>query len=177
MKQRKLLKVKHFRQTPGLCGPASLKITFSFFGKNYSEKKLAQLTGATIKKGVEPDDLIKAGRRLGFKTYAKEFGKISDLDYFINKRQLPVIVGWFSKDEGHYSVAIGLDKKFIYLADPEKGGLRKITKERFKKIWFDFKGEIINSKSDLILRWFLVISPWTLKQCLEKEIRKTKNIE
>jgi hypothetical protein len=44
----------------------------------------------------------------------------------------------------------GLDDEHIYLQDPETGGERKIGREDFLKVWFDFAGRAcINSRSVL----------------------------
>ena len=42
--------------------------------------------------------------------------------------------------DGHYSVVCGLDDKNIYLQDPEIGSMRKLDREDFMTVWFDFTG-------------------------------------
>ena len=44
-----------------------------------------------------------------------------------------------------------------YLQDPEIGGLRKIKKEDFLTVWFDYEGNYMKSKEDLILREIVCI--------------------
>ncbi|MCX6765192.1 MAG: hypothetical protein NT148_01485, partial [Candidatus Nealsonbacteria bacterium] len=58
--------------------------------------------------------------------------------------------------DGHYSVVIGLDDKFIYLQDPEIGRMRKIKRYDFMRVWFDFKGDYIKP-NELIIRQIIVI--------------------
>lgn len=75
---------------------------------------------------------------------------------------MPIIVDWFTRGradyndsqvpDGHYSVVVGLDDTHIYLQDPEIGGLRKIQRDDFMKVWFDFRGEKITSWKELIVR-------------------------
>jgi len=75
-------------------------------------------------------------------------------------------VDWFSRGrndypdsevaDGHYSVAIGLNDKFIYLNDPEIGRIRKIKREDFMIVWFDFPGNVIKP-SKIILRRIIAI--------------------
>lgn len=79
---------------------------------------------------------------------------------------MPVIVNWFTGGrldysesevaDGHYSVVAGLDEKHIYLQDPEIGKIRKIKRDDFMKVWFDFKGEYIKP-NELIIRQIIVI--------------------
>ena len=58
--------------------------------------------------------------------------------------------------DGHYSVVVGLDDNFIYLQDPETGGLREISRDDFVKVWFDFSGEYIKA-DELIVRQLIAI--------------------
>ena len=79
---------------------------------------------------------------------------------------MPVIVDWFTRGrcdygesevaDGHYSVVIGLDDEYIYLQDPEIGGERKIKRNDFMKVWFDFAGEYIDP-NELIIRQIIAI--------------------
>jgi len=83
------------------------------------------------------------------------------------KRGVPVIVDWFTPGrldapasempDGHSSVVMGLDKKNIYLQDPEIGAMRTIKREDFLRVWFDFKGEKIISWKDMIIRQLIAI--------------------
>jgi len=152
-----MLKVKPFRQKTGFCGPASLKMVLDYFGVKKSERDLAKLTGCTKTKGVEAKNLLKAAEKLGFKGFIKDFSKIKDIKKYILKKKIPVIVDWFSEDEGHYSVVAGIDNKNIYLQDPELGKVRKLKIHDFKRIWFDFPGRFLRSKNDIIIRRLIVI--------------------
>ena len=134
-----MLKLKPFRQTPGLCGPASLKIILDYYGFKISEAKLAKISGAKKEKGINPEGLKKALKFLGLSGFWKENGEIEDLKYFL-KLNLPLIVNWFSQSEGHYSVVIGFEKEKIILMDPEIAGVKKIPIKEFKKIWWNFEG-------------------------------------
>jgi len=152
----KLLKLKSFRQSPGLCGPASLKIVLEYYGIEKSEQELTKMCGATAKNGVEAEPIIAVAKKLGLKGFIKDHSNLNDLAKYLAKK-IPIIVDWFSTDDGHYSVVVGLEKKFIYLEDPELGGLNKIKIDVFYRNWFDFKGNFINKPSDLIIRRILVI--------------------
>lgn len=152
-----MLKIKSFRQKKGFCGPASLKIVLDYFGVRKSEKELAELSGCAKSKGVGAENLLKTAKKLGFKGFIKDFSEISDIKKYVLKKKIPVIVDWFSQDEGHYSVVVGINKKNIYLQDPELGKIRKLEIEKFKRIWFDFPGNFLKSKTEIIIRRMLVI--------------------
>lgn len=152
-----MIKIKSFRQTPGYCGPASLKMVLGYYGVNKSESVLAKLSGASRSRGVEAKGLLRATAKLGFKGELKDYAGFGDIKRYL-KQNIPVIVDWFSQDDGHYSVAVGLDKRFIYLQDPEIGKIRKLKLEVFKRVWFDFPGELLRSQRDINIRRLIVIT-------------------
>src|SRR3989344_6607043 len=130
-----------------MCGPASLKIVLEYYGLSKSEDELAQL--CKFKKGLGVDDrgIKSVAERLGFKAKIKNNSSFKDIEKWL-KKGVPVIVNWFTRGrndypesetaDGHYSVVCGLDDKFIYLQDPEIGKIRKIKRDDFMKVWFDF---------------------------------------
>jgi len=153
-----ILKVKPFKETKsGFCGPASLKMVLDYFGLKKSERELAKLSGTTKEKGVETKELLRTAKKLGFKGFIKDFSQISDIKKYVLQKKIPVIVDWFSRDEGHSSVVVGINNKNIYLQDPELGKLRKLNLETFKRVWFDFPGRFLRSKKDIIIRRMLVL--------------------
>lgn len=164
-----LLNVKSFQETlnAGMCGPASLKMVLEYLGLSKTEKELAELCKVDVNLGTS-DALIKnAAETLGFAVEIKNNSSFDDVQKWIN-RGLPVIVDWFTRGvsnsdsavcDGHYSVVVGLDDEYIYLQDPEIGGLRKIERNDFLRVWFDFKGLYINEWGDMIIRQIIVIYP------------------
>ncbi len=159
-----MLKLKPFRETPGLCGPASLKMVMDYYGVSVSEAEIAKIAGATKEKGTSINGLIKAAKHFGFRAFFKKNSSLDDLNYFM-KRKIPVIVDWFFEDDGHYSVVVDVDKDNVILMDPALRKLliyirrRKFSKETFLRIWFDFPGKIIEKPKDLVLRLMLVATP------------------
>jgi len=151
-----MLIVKAIRQKPGLCGVASLKMVLDYFGDVISENVLCQLAQASPRQGTSAQKIKKAAQRLGFFVEIKDGSNLDDIKYWLDKK-IPVIVDWFSGDEGHYSVAVGLDKKHIYLQDPEIAGLRKMKLADFKRVWFDFESDFMKTNKDLILRRLIVL--------------------
>jgi ABC-type bacteriocin/lantibiotic exporter with double-glycine peptidase domain len=153
-----MIGLKPFLQSPGLCGPASLKIVFNYYGVEASEKEIAKIAGSLKEKGTGLIGLIKAAKSFGFETMIKDNSSLFDLKKYLDKR-VPVIVDWFLEDDGHYAVVSGLNEKEIILMDPAIGKERKIPLAKFYRLWFDFPGEYIKTSKDLILRRTLIVKP------------------
>jgi len=164
---KKMLKVEPFQETlnSGMCGPASLKIVLTYYGVEKSEKDLAKLCGTKKDLGTDDQGIRKAAEFLGFKVKIKNDSNFKDIEKWLDKK-VPVIVNWFTRGrtdytnedvaDGHYSVVKGLDDNYIYLQDPETGGARKLEKEDFMTVWFDFTGKYIDPK-ELIIRQIIAI--------------------
>lgn len=152
-----MLYVKPFRQRTGYCGPAALKMVLGFFGVKKSETALAKMTNCKRSEGIEAEEIVKAVKKMGFKGFYKDFSTFGDLKKYVLKKKIPVIVEWFSDDDGHYSVAVDIDKENIYLQDPQIGYLRAVKLKTFKTIWFSFPGDFIESKDDMTIRRMIVI--------------------
>lgn len=162
-----LLPVKPFQETlhQSMCGPVSLKMVFDYYGIEKSEQEIAQLCGTTLDLGTDDRSIKKAAESLGFQVEVKNESSFDNIKHWLDKK-VPVIVNWFTRrridypeedvPDGHYSVVVGLDDGFIYLQDPEIGKLRKIERNDFMKVWFDFKGETIKP-NELILRQLIAI--------------------
>ena len=153
-----MIQIKPFRQSAGLCGPASLKIVLEYFGIKKSEKELAKLSNAHPHTGTTAQNLVKAAKKLGFKASYKDFSSLAEIKKYLDKK-IPVIVDWFSHDDGHYSVVAEMDTKFIHLQDPELGKINKIDLVTFQRVWFDFEGEKLNKKQNIFIRRLIVIYP------------------
>ncbi|MBT4805579.1 hypothetical protein HON71_05390 [Candidatus Woesearchaeota archaeon] len=146
-----MIKLKPFKQSKGYCGPASLKMVLSAYGITKSEKYLAKATKSSRTEGCWEKDMIKASEEFGLKGYVKQKSTITELKRLV-KKNIPVIVDWFSPEEaGHYSVVVGFKNDEILLADPHFGKIRKHKLEWFKERWFD----IVDDK--LIIREIIVI--------------------
>lgn len=150
------IKVKHYKETPDFCGPASLKILLSHYGLEISEKELIRLTEATSRYGTEHEDLVRAARKLGFSVHTKERSTLSDLESTM-KKGVPAIIGWFSGDEDHYSVAIGMTGQDVVMADGQwRSPVSKVSRAKFKKLWFDFVGK---DNEKICWGWMMTVEP------------------
>jgi ABC-type bacteriocin/lantibiotic exporter with double-glycine peptidase domain len=164
------LNVKPFQETlyAGMCGPASLKMVFEYWGIDKSEQQLADLCNTQPDLGTSDQDLKRVAESFGLKVEIKNLSTFEDILYWLDKK-VPVIVDWFTRgrpdysdsevSDGHYSVVVGLDTEYIYLQDPEIGALRKLKRVDFLKVWFDFKGETMQSSNDMIIRQLIAIYP------------------
>ena len=153
-----MLPVKPYLQSAGLCGPASLKMVLEYFGIDKSEKELAKLSKANPSKGTTAQNLVTAAKKLGFKAFYKDFSSITEIKKYIDKK-IPVIVDWFSGDDGHYSVVADIDAKFIYLQDPDLNRINKIDLATFQRVWFDFEVPMLRKPKDVFIRRLIVAQP------------------
>ncbi len=153
------LLVKPYREkNAGYCGPATLKMVLEYYNTYKSEEELAHLTKTTQEKGMKIENAVEGLKKLGFDTQIKDFADFNDIRSYINNN-IPVVVDWFSTDDGHFSVVIDIDDKNIYLQDPELGNLRTMNLTTFYRVWFDFQNEFITSKTDMIIRRIIIIRP------------------
>lgn len=162
--ENKPLRMIPFMQSPGLCGPASLKIALSYFGKDFSEAELAKLAGASADYGTDHEPMIGALNAVGATVFEKTGGTIDELRYFIQKERLPVIVGWWScrganpdfqsmEDEGHFSVIYHISDQYVYLMDPAVDVcLSRLKIKKFLSLWFDTD----TPENRRVDRWYIV---------------------
>ena len=144
-------------QTPGFCGPAALRAVLAFYGRDVSEDKLAQLAKSNRKDGTEPEGLVRAAKALGFQAQAKEDASVADLQSWLD-HGIPVIVDWFSTDEGHYSVLTAIRDGKVFMKDPELGSEREMELDKFERVWFDFEGDT-DKHEGLVQRQMIVVYP------------------
>jgi hypothetical protein len=86
----------------------------------------------------------------------RDYSEIKDIVGWISM-DVPVIVDYFSVDDGHYAVAVGVKENRIRLQDPQIGSQVDMKIADFRRIWFDFPGKYLRSKKDLIIRRLIAI--------------------
>lgn len=162
------LNVKPFQETlnASMCGPASLKMVFEYYGIIKTEEELAKLCNVNQELGTDDKTMKKVAESLGFKVEIKNFSSFEDIKEWLDKN-VPLIVDWFSpgrmdkKEEempdGHSSIVVGLDNEYIYLQDPETGGVRKLRREDFYRVWFDFRKNYITNWEEMVIRQIIAI--------------------
>lgn len=148
---KKHLPIKPHTQKPSYCGPACLKMLFAFHGLHETEKKIGEIAGTTFELGTPLAGMKQAAEHFGFTFRHKDLSNFSDIKRLLEKNIAP-IVAWFLETEGHYSVVVGLDEKFIYLQDPYIGKKRRLDRVTFYRVWFDFTGDFIKDPKKIYLR-------------------------
>ena len=151
-----MIKLKPFKQSYGFCGPACFKMIMDYYGEKHSEMYWRKLTAMEIKngkvnreQGCSDDKFVEQAKRIGFKGFCKDHSSIKEIKKFVNKK-IPVIVTWFSPEEGsHFSVVVGFEKNKILLADPHFGKVTKRTIEDFEGRWFDHMPYPIKKVEDI----------------------------
>lgn len=169
MADREYLNLEPFQETLhcGMCGAASLLIVLKYYGIEKSEQELAMMLVIDNELGTDSASIKKVAESFGLKVEIENECTFEDIEKWLD-RKIPVIVDWFSRGrcdysesevaDGHFSVVAGLDGRYIYLQDPEIGKLRKIVREDFLRVWFDFEGELIETEG-LIIRQVIAIYP------------------
>ncbi len=143
-----------FRQSEGMCGPASLKILLSHYGKDFTEEELTGLCDSTIEEGTTHQGLHDALINMGLHPLEKETATIQELRELIDE-EIPVIVGWRKNDEDHYSVVYALDDTHISMMDPEEESCNvTMPVSTFESSWHDHDKEAQRET----YHWFIAIS-------------------
>lgn len=142
-------------------------MVLAYHGIDKSEKELADSVGVTKELGTDDVALKRVLESFGLKATIQYDSNFTDIQNWLAKDVL-VIVDWFTRGrsdytdadvpDGHYSIVVGLDEDYIYLQDPEIGGLRKLKRDDFMKVWFDFRGEKITSWDDMIVRQSIAVT-------------------
>ncbi len=147
------LKIPFYRQYDEFtCGPAVLKMFFSFFGKFKKLDSLAK-TLHTDKNGTHHSSLIGEATKEDFFCYVNNSSTIHEVRHFINLG-LPVIVNYNepSTNDGHYAVVVGYDRNKIIMNDPWNGKNFKMPENEFILRWHDCLNRHTCKK------WIMVIS-------------------
>ena len=132
-------------------------MVLEYYGISKTEQELIKLTGSTAEIGVSANKLIKTVKRFGLDGFIKDKARIADIKDYVLHKKVPVIVDWFAEDDGHYSVVVDIDQENIYLLDPSYGHIRAMRLDKFYRVWFDFPGNFLKSKNDLIIRRMIVV--------------------
>ncbi|MDI6737531.1 MAG: cysteine peptidase family C39 domain-containing protein [Nanoarchaeota archaeon] len=152
-----MLKIKPFKSSPMHCGSGVFKMFLGYYGIERTEKQLAKELKWNPADGIHSEDIVKAAKKYGLEGFIKDNSSLNDIRHYVLEKKMPVIVEWFLEDEAHFSVAVGIDRENIYLADPFIGKIRKLPLGHFDRVWFGFEGACMKSKDDLFLRRIVVL--------------------
>lgn len=134
------------------CGAAALLGVLQYFHLYEDpESSLFASLKTTPKDGTAPEDILRVARDLGLTADMKENSTLADLKDSL-KRGEPVILdiqAWAGEvpaswkdvwEEGHYVVAIGMDKHYVYFMDPVVGtAYTFLTPNDLMDRWHDYE--------------------------------------
>jgi uncharacterized protein YvpB len=164
------MKVPLFKQTPNSCGITSLRMVFSYFGKDVSDKEIIKGVGGLKKYGVRTVQLADYARSKGFKAVTYSFNRkladsktviknpeVKDITTFLNKK-IPVIInirysllhGTRMTKAGHYIVITAFKNNFFTYNDPDDGKEHRIDPEKLRLAWF---ANVFDSSAYLLAIW------------------------
>lgn len=157
------VQVTHFSQSHSMCGPASLKIALSAFGKEVTEEACSKLAEANTEHGTEHEGMVAAAKGMGATVVEGENASLSIIERFVKEEKVPVIIGWFDKDGDHYSVVIDITDTHVVLSDPSwdtperyiDRTLFENPESEFLSVWFDFVGK---ESARVSRRWYMAIT-------------------
>jgi len=168
MKRFRLLKQTR-QATEYSCGASALQSVLSYWGKDVDEEDLMKILGTNPEVGTYPDDIVRAARSLGFEAEVKENLTVADVEA-ATTQGIPVIVlgqawrsqkdsGMFPADawaDGHYFVAIAVDKDYVYVEDPYlRMGKGFMPRDFFEAIWHNVMGGDLNKPKQMHLGIFI----------------------
>ena len=153
-----MLHIKPIKQNTGYtCGPTCIAMLAKFYGVRVSWAKVMR-SCKIDRNGMSNDDLVRALRKLNFSVSKKSRNTWKDLRKNYHDR-IPVVVAWMLHGYiGHFSIVVEVGKNHLVLADPDTGKHRRMPKEIFMRLWFDYDDIFFPKRAKKIhLRWGAVI--------------------
>lgn len=118
---------KHYKQHDAMdCGPTSLRMIASYYGREYSLESLRESCFIT-KGGVNLQGISTAAEKIGFRT----LGVKVPLKKLVNHSPFPCILHW---NQNHFVVLYKVKNGRYYIADPASG-LHVIDEVSLSKNW------------------------------------------
>lgn len=137
--------VQHERQGWNNCGPTTLKMYLSYYGRSDTQQEIATFTKPDPDdKNVSPHELTTYAGNIGMRALVRENGTLERLKLLLSNG-LPVMIetgfvtpsgkeGWM----GHYKLLIGYDDSQFIFMDSYNGPDQKITYEAMDADWRAF---------------------------------------
>lgn len=149
------------------CGPAVIKMVLAYYGIEASEDEIAKRCNHTFELGCTNMDMKHAFESYGLNVSIYHYSTMEALEHCV-KHKIPVIVDWLTPGvsrnkwempNGHSSIVVGMDKEYIHILDPEDAEVRKIYKQDFLRVWFDWYQEPTITPDNLIVRLAMIAKP------------------
>ena len=133
-------------QTKEGCGSAAISMVMQYWAKQAGQPASAQMDAAKIQgmlyssrqKGVPASAMERYFQEQGYRTFAFR-GEWRDLQHHLEQGRPLIVCLKASGERGplHYSVVVGLDegREFIFLNDPARGKMLRISREGFQTEW------------------------------------------
>jgi len=135
------------------CGAKAIEAVLAHYGKDVDEQTIMKTAGTTSRYGTSVQGIERALKKFGLKYVARKM-TVADVKKYVNGGT-PVILllqawpeephkkidwkNWWS--DGHYSVAIGYDKKRMYFEDPMSEMRTYLTFSEMEDRWHDMIGK------------------------------------
>lgn len=136
----------HRQHHPWTCGPAAMKIVTDYLRYPVSESYLAKISKTSKKTGTDPENIVKAARRLGFSANDQRFLTPRKVKKLISQG-IPIIANYQYEPEfgeGHYAVIIGYSDDSYILSDPASNNGYEVVKIKdFHNQWHELEDETI----------------------------------
>ncbi|MCL6511313.1 MAG: C39 family peptidase [Anaerolineae bacterium] len=132
--------IRHEQQTWNNCGPATISMLLSRFGRAETQREAAAfLKPYRDDKNVSPDELVDYARSFGFEGRVIAGGDLNMIRTFV-ANGLPVIVEtWFipepNDEMGHYQLVIGYDEDELIFYDSYQGPNVREAVAQFEPLW------------------------------------------
>jgi tetratricopeptide (TPR) repeat protein len=135
--------VRHEFQRWNNCGPTTLEMYLTYYGRNDTQAQVASFTKPNPDdKNVRPDELAAYANRAGLRTLIRVNGTVELAKYLLSNG-IPLIAetafvkepqGWM----GHYRLLIGYDEQGLNTMDSFDGPNTRITFTDFDNDWRAF---------------------------------------
>ncbi|MCC7165563.1 MAG: C39 family peptidase [Anaerolineae bacterium] len=127
------------------CGPATLGMYLSYYGRDDGQRLIAPITKPDPEdKNVSPNELAAYAERIGMRTLIRENGTLDQMKAFL-ANEIPVMIetafdpprkqqGWM----GHYKLLVGYDDAQFTFMDSYNGPDQKISFQQTDNDWRAF---------------------------------------
>ncbi len=136
-----LSRIRHAYQDWNNCGPATLSMVLSYYGREETQEDVRQAVRPNRwDLNVSPDELADYVRSLGLKALVREGGRSETIKRFLAHGIPPMLMLWYYPDEhggGHYRMIVGYDERpGEWLAyDVQRGPEYRISYAQQDKEW------------------------------------------
>lgn len=141
------------------CGPASLYMLINYYGTYISLNEIKNKLKINSN-GTSMYDLKESAVSLGFKSNCYK----TNIDYLNKNKIYPFIAHTIIEDYYHYQVVYKINEKYILVADPSDGMIKKYTYSSFNKI---FTGNILILEKKL--NYIKKSKEFSIKQFINKK--------